>query len=64
MYYDTLQPILDMYHDTNFTICSYEYTKVVPCFNESVPYLIEFSWKIAQKYLNMKHNTYHDILND
>ncbi len=48
MYHDTPQPILDMYHDTNFVIFWCEYTKIVPCFNESVPYLIEFSWKIAQ----------------
>ncbi len=47
MYQDTLQPILDMYHDTNSVIFQCEYTKIVPCFNESVPYLIEFSWKIA-----------------
>ncbi len=43
MYHDTLQPILDTYHDTNFAIFYCEYTKIVPCFNESVPYLIEFS---------------------
>ncbi len=61
MYHDTLQPILNTYHDTKFTILQCEYTKMVPCFNESVPYLIEFSWKIAQNNLNQKHDTYGEI---
>ncbi len=30
MYHDTLQPILDTYNDTNFTIFYREYTKIVP----------------------------------
>ncbi len=57
MYHDTLQPIPDTYHDANFTIFYREYTKIVPCFNENVPYLIDFSWKIALNNLNYKHES-------